>query len=364
MAPKSLPVLRFRDYLRDRRQAPYAKLTAMTICVRLTVLLAVVLLLPTPAASQSFDTVGTRAAGMSGAFVAVSDDASAVYWNPAGFAAGSYFSLVLDWGVGETDTAVDEPAGSRSGWMLALGMPALGLSYYRLRSTALEPLVSIDGSSGSRNFTDEVQVRSLVSHHVGSTLVQSILPGLAVGATLKLVRGVAASEIGTPTDRESVLDGEGLSSKGTNRFDVDLGVMATSRWVKAGLTVRNVSEPDFATPGGDELTLERQARAGVALLPLPGWTLAADVDLLENHGVTGIEGRDMAIGAEGRVWRRAFVRAGTRFALDADGPGGRRSSTSFGGSFAVMASVLVDAQVTTGSKWAPRGWGLAARFVY
>ena len=37
---------------------------------------------------------GSRAAGMGGAFVAVADDASAVYWNPAGFAAGSFFSLV------------------------------------------------------------------------------------------------------------------------------------------------------------------------------------------------------------------------------------------------------------------------------
>jgi hypothetical protein len=32
-----------------------------------------------PAAAQSFDTVGTRAAGMGGAFVAVADDASAAY---------------------------------------------------------------------------------------------------------------------------------------------------------------------------------------------------------------------------------------------------------------------------------------------
>ena len=33
---------------------------------------------------------------MAGAFVAVADDASAAYWNPAGFAAGSFFSLVID----------------------------------------------------------------------------------------------------------------------------------------------------------------------------------------------------------------------------------------------------------------------------
>ena len=37
-----------------------------------------------PAFSQSFDLVGTRALGMGGAFVAVADDASAAWWNPAG----------------------------------------------------------------------------------------------------------------------------------------------------------------------------------------------------------------------------------------------------------------------------------------
>ena len=53
---------------------------------------------PQVADAQSIDVMGTRAAGMAGAFVGVADDASAAYWNPAGLAAGSYFSLVLDGG--------------------------------------------------------------------------------------------------------------------------------------------------------------------------------------------------------------------------------------------------------------------------
>ena len=36
------------------------------------------------AAAQTAEVVGTRALGMGGAFVAVADDPSAVYWNPAG----------------------------------------------------------------------------------------------------------------------------------------------------------------------------------------------------------------------------------------------------------------------------------------
>ena len=43
-----------------------------------------------PASAQ----VGTRASGMAGAYVGVADDATAVYWNPAGVATGALVSVV------------------------------------------------------------------------------------------------------------------------------------------------------------------------------------------------------------------------------------------------------------------------------
>ena len=58
--------------------------------------LAVVLLWPTGARAQIYESVGTRAQGMGGAFVAVADDASATWWNPAGLAMGAFFSSVLE----------------------------------------------------------------------------------------------------------------------------------------------------------------------------------------------------------------------------------------------------------------------------
>ena len=76
-----------------------AKLTSMKKMLRIFACAAAAsAILPPGAAAQAFATVGTRAAGMGGAFVGVADDASAIYWNPAGLAAGSYFSLVLDGG--------------------------------------------------------------------------------------------------------------------------------------------------------------------------------------------------------------------------------------------------------------------------
>ena len=57
-----------------------------------------VVVLPPPARAQIYETVGTRAQGMGGAFVAVADDATATWWNPAGLATGAYFSTVIERG--------------------------------------------------------------------------------------------------------------------------------------------------------------------------------------------------------------------------------------------------------------------------
>ena len=38
--------------------------------------------------AQASESIGTRAAGMGGAFVAVASDSRATWWNPAGIAAG------------------------------------------------------------------------------------------------------------------------------------------------------------------------------------------------------------------------------------------------------------------------------------
>src|ERR1044072_9322754 len=51
-----------------------------------------------PARAQLFESVGIRAQGMAGAFVAVADDATASWWNPAGLGTGAYFSTVIESG--------------------------------------------------------------------------------------------------------------------------------------------------------------------------------------------------------------------------------------------------------------------------
>jgi len=309
--------------------------------------------------AQTFDTVGTRAAGMGGAFVAVADDASAAYWNPGGFAAGNYFTMVIDRNTVKVDSGTPDGAANGSGLLVAVGMPALGLSYYRLRSTTLSP-------SGARGSTageaDALRLDTLITHHSGITLVQSIADRIAVGATLKLVRGVAASTL-VPDDgsRDRLLRNAGeLDGKGSSKFDADVGVMATAGTFKAGITVRNLTRPGFQTRAGNALlTLPRQARAGVAMTLLDGWAVAADLDLTRVSGPAGFV-RNLAAGTEGRIGRKAFVRGGLRL----NTAGSRQPVVAAGASYALLGSVLIDAQVTGGSDRAQHGWGLAARFVY
>lgn len=314
--------------------------------------MACLLALPVQTRAQSLDTVGTRAQGMGGAFVGVADDASAVYWNPAGLAGGAYFSLVVD---GNTAEAIPDGlpnASARSGWLLALSTPALGLSYTRIQTTTVRPSLGIPENS---------HLESLLTQHVGVTLVQSLLDQLAVGATVKLVRGIAAAASVAGNDREELLDDVDLIGHGSNRADLDIGVMAVAPFGRAGVTFRNVTEPSFETGTGEELPLQRQVRAGGSVLLLPNWRVAGDVDLLATDGPFG-DFREVSLGTEAQVTRRLTARSGVRF--NTAGDLGAAAAVSLGGSFAVMGSVQIDGQYTGGSDKALRGWGIAGRVVF
>lgn len=291
------------------------------------------LLAVTPSASAQSDTpVGVRAAGMGGAFTAVADDGSAAVWNPAGFASGSFFSLVIDANV------LDRQRGA----LIALGTPPLGLSYYR---------TAIAAEKNGRN--------TLVAHHAGVTLVQSLGGHLAVGTTLKLVHGIASPA--------------GSAAISTNKFDADLGVMSTGSLAQVGLSVRNLLQPEFRTSGGGPIRLDRQVRAGVSVHLRQTVTVAGDVDLTSATTPLG-KWRDVALGVEAHPAPKAWLRGGVHWnaaRLGRAAPTGQAVPVtgaapigSLGASYAVYGAVLADAQVSFGSENGERGWGVGLRFVF
>jgi len=270
-----------------------------------------------PARAQAEPPVGVRAAGMGGAFTAVADDGSATFWNPAGLASGAFFSLVLDW------NTLDH----RSATLIALGTPPLGLSYYRTTTGEL--------ASGRNPF---------VGHHAGITLLHSIGDRLAVGGTLKGVRGIVSSD---------------TASVGTTKFDADLGVIATGSLGRLGLSVRNLTEPEFAGPNGTSTTLERRIRAGIAINVSQKATAAADFDLT-TAGTPRGDWREAALGLEARPIKKASIRGGFRW----NTAGTAAPIGTVGGSFAVYGSTFADAQLSFGSEDGDRGWGVGLRFLF
>lgn len=336
----------------------------MSTCTRQLLIALSFLATASPATAQTFEVVGTRAAGMGGAFVAVADDASATYWNPGGLALGHMFSAVIDRKVADQNAAtLDDPSRHDTGSLITLGMPALGFAYYQLRTTAVTPAGTMMAGfpQGGQTPVRMVRLDKLTTHHTGVTLVQSLVQGLAVGTTLKIVHGDVATALIPEGNRDERLDDAGdLSTEGTNKFDADLGVMAGGGRLKMGVTIRNLTEPSFTITGSsDSLRLRRQARAGVAVSFAEGWAAAADFDLTKN-GPDDNQVRTFAAGTEGRLAKKIFVRSG--FQLSTTGKA--RPSVSAGGGYAVLATVWIDGQATWGGDNADRGWGIAARVVY
>lgn len=300
-----------------------------------------------PAGAQSHDGVGLRALGMGGAFVAVADDASATYWNPAGLATGRFFSFVFDTGRTESDSE------RQTGSLIALGTPPLGLSYYRLSSVVAMP--------SSADTDARVSLARLRTSHVGVTLVQTLIDGLHLGATLKYVHGVAGTGSAPPDIDDPLSQASALVGTGGRAFDVDLGLMADLGRVRAGLTARNLLEPGFDTPRGDTLSLSRQVRAGVAVFPSSTLSLAADADLTRSFDRLG-ERRSLAFGAEQRLLReRLGVRGGVRLST----AGAARPTVTAGASGALRTGVYADAYVAVGvGGQATSGGGVGLRVIF
>ena len=297
-------------------------------------------------AQGPFETVGTRALGMGGAFVAVADDSTATYWNPAGLSTLRIFDASVErtdfeWG---TDTSRD-PTWSTANTALTVALPVVGFSYTR-HNIDVPPVPTAELSPGRQDQQLEAVARVFQVQHFGLTLVQSVADAVVVGSTLRLVRG-------------------GVEEEAENRFDADIGVLATFGRLRLGLAVRNLTAPDFDAGLAERWEFGRQARLGASLGGEPArgqrpWAMALDVDLTRTTFPAG-ERRSLAAGAE-RWWanRRIALRGGARVQT----VGELRPAASGGASVAIRSGVLIETQATGGTDAADRGWSVAARLTF
>jgi hypothetical protein len=308
-------------------------------------LIAAVLTLAMARIASAQGDVGTRAAGMAGAFVAVADDATAVYWNPAGVGTGSLVSLVLDAGRFRLGSASQAVPNEDTGAIVALSATAFGLAYYRLGTYGISTAEPAGMSPQSR---EEVlrSVHALTTSTVGVAFVQSLGEHIVVGVTPKLVHG----------------DGE-LAG------DVDAGLMAWVDRFRFGLVARNLTTPAFADatagkPGdGEEIELQREVRIGGAWGS--GWTgisrvvVSVDGDVMSRATPAG-DRRDIAAGLE--TWwmsQRIGLRGGVRRSTI----GEARAAVAAGISAGLKPGMLVEAHVLRGRD-EERSWSVGARMTF
>ena len=287
--------------------------------------------------------VGTRASGMAGAFVAVADDATAVYWNPAGVATGSIVSVVLDAGRFESAQSRLQNIDSQqdTSAIVAMSATALGLAYYRLGTygkLAADPAVI---GAESR---EEVRrsVHALTTNTVGVSLVHSLSEHIVIGATPKLMR-----------------------AEGRFAADVDAGVMAWANRFRFGLVARNLTTPEFGGDGARSgpIELRREVTAGAAWGS--GWTgisrviVSVDGDVIARAAPDG-DRRDVAAGVE--TWwmsQRLGLRGGARRSTIGDA----RAAFAAGISAGLRPGMLLEAHVMRGHG-NERSWSVGARMTF
>jgi hypothetical protein len=312
--------------------------------VHIAVLLATSAL-PSQVSAAEFVISGPRAMGMGGAGVAVTTNALATYWNPAGLAMTQTVDIRAQGGglaidrLGFADALSDLEkfdSSDTSPTSLARAQSIAG------RINQPGAAVSVNGSAGlyikghlgehaiGFNLSDVATGGGFVS-----TPVQAIQPGgvgtpisiagqmalrglearqlafsyayafsdktFAIGITAKVIQG--ASYNGS-TDLQS---GSGVSI--TERFGkptisttygIDIGgIYRPSSLIRFGIVAKDINTPTFDAAGGGELKLDPQVRAGVAINPYSSLTLTADVDVTSNRTfVPGVKSQLLSLGLE------------------------------------------------------------------
>jgi hypothetical protein len=337
-----------------------------TSCQWCWLLVLACFLTPSSVFGQNIETVGSRALGMAGAFVAVANDSSATWWNPGAQASGPFLDLSIGWA--GSQAAEVTPAGRERASWVSMAIPPFGFSYYHFDTSSAPGAQATGQPSGSRQSERAgFPYRSLSASQIGFTFVQSLADGIHAGTTLKYVRGTlrtGVAEAGTTVSEQldRADDLEGGDAEG--HFDLDIGALAIAGPVRIGAVMRNLTEPEFRGSTGESLTLERQLRVGAAFdaeargaMPL---MVAVDADLLRYASATG-DRRVVAVGAE--RWfgaRRIAVRGGGRF----NTVGRQERAATAGVSVAVRSGLLLEAHVVGGGAEDERGWGAQGRVTF
>lgn len=305
--------------------------------IRQILVLCLIGSITTQAQAVEFAVVGPRAAGMGGAGVAVTTDALATYWNPAGLAMTQTVDIRIQ-GTGQAidrrgfrdafndikdfntpDPVAAQELANRINNANASGIAAGGL-YVKghFGEHAFGFNVSDVATSGS--FVDSGnrfrQVGSGVTTNVQGAL---LLKGLearqaafsyayafadktfAIGVTGKIIQGAAyAGSLALQGGQDLTLTENFGKAKISTTYGIDLGaIYRPASWLRFAVVAKDINQPEFDAPDGTKYKLNPQVRGGMAVNPWSTLTLTADMDVTSNRTfVPGLRSQVLSLGAE------------------------------------------------------------------
>jgi len=246
---------------------------------------------------------GTKAMGMGGAFTAVADDLSSVYWNPAGITKTGYFDLDISLAMGGENTedfenlynlyqavenedydAAEKLAGEINAPLGLAPTFTIGISFFK--RIAISGGFQADFSvTKFQEDTDEsgkyIEIEDIETALVPVYLsfARKVTENLTLGLNAKYIQaGRHHSHFKIYEEDIQKIYDETAQSDPTFSFDIGALYQRKGSAFTLGVMVENLLEPElkFSEELGS-MTLSRKINIGVAYQPFSLLTLAADV---------------------------------------------------------------------------------------
>ncbi len=183
---------------------------------------------------------------------------------------------------------------------------------------------SINGSGGSlEDNTTTIKLTGFGLGEVPLSYGYALNDHWSIGGNLKLMIGrVYGNQIIVFNENSGdILKQTDEEFEETYNVGLDLGIMGRYRFVNVGLVARNINAPKFdgptvVSPSGqsvkfDDLRVDPQVTAGIALIPHETLVLEVDCDLLENETTFDqFDTQNFSVGLEWDAFRVLALRAG------------------------------------------------------
>jgi len=280
---------------------------------------------------------------MGGAGVATTTDSLATYWNPAGLAMSPTIDLrvqasgqgidrlgVLDTVKQINDTNVNDTSAANQAKLQnlvnRLNQPGISLSgigagglYFKgywgssafgfnisdvaTSGAFVSQPIGFTNAGGKLNVNGQFALRALEARQAAFSYAYAFADRMfASGATAKIIQGAAYTggvNVMGANVWNNVMDSFGKAKLST-AIGIDVGaVFRPAPWLRLGIVGKDINQPTFDAPDGEQFKLVPQVRGGIAVNPNASLTLTFDGDITSNRTlVPGQKSRVFSVGAE------------------------------------------------------------------